>query len=84
MQDNQDKETNTDEVQSTREYKKIPLGAWMFAAFVVYRWVVQGGATACVCVSLSATDLEGQNDSVSLLRIMGYQYNMQILVIKVR
>ena len=29
MLDSQDKETSTDEVQSAREYKKMPSGAWM-------------------------------------------------------
>ena len=36
MQDNKDKETSTDEVPNTREYKKIiPPGAWMFVLCVV-------------------------------------------------
>ena len=30
MQDNQDKETSTDEVRSTREYKKCPGGGDIF------------------------------------------------------
>ena len=36
MQDNQDKDTSTDEVQKTREYKRILLRAWLFVfVFVV-------------------------------------------------
>ena len=36
MQDNQGKETSTYEVQSRREYKKIPPEAWMFVMCVLY------------------------------------------------
>jgi hypothetical protein len=37
MQDNQDKDTNTDELKSTREYKNkgIPPGAWMFVSCIL-------------------------------------------------
>jgi hypothetical protein len=40
MQDNRDKETSTDEVQSKREFKKtIPPGAWMSVLSVLYHQV---------------------------------------------
>jgi hypothetical protein len=42
MQDNQDKERITDEIQRTREYKKILPeggGAWMFVICIVGEYV---------------------------------------------
>jgi hypothetical protein len=35
MQDSQNKVTSTDEVQSTREYRKILSGDWIFVLCVV-------------------------------------------------
>jgi hypothetical protein len=45
MQGNKDKETSTDEVQSTREYKKISVGAGFFAPIQAGRGAHPGSST---------------------------------------
>ena len=52
MQDNQDKERSTDEVQSTTEYNRIPVGT-TFSALVQTDPVVHQSSYTIDAVSLS-------------------------------